>query len=139
MRDRQEFPPRDDLGMTDEDWRWVCWESERERLADRWKALKALWGKTVRSARPSQYVGNGRSRGDDWTPWRAICATVGIILDRNWTDDVEQIWRGRHGFCPGVDMAYWDARSVYGGYEVTVLWLYPRCRVSIFSGGESGL
>lgn len=132
-----EFPPRDEWGMTDEDWRWVRWEAEREQLAHRWKALKAIWGKPVPARYPSQYVGNERARGDDWTPWRAICATVAVVLNRNWTDKVEQRWRARHGFAGGIDMAYWDARSVYGGYTGMICWLYPRCRISIFSDGET--
>lgn len=136
---RREFPPRDDLGMTAEDWRWLRWEAERERSADRWKALKAIWGAPVVSPHQSQYVSNERGRGEDWTVWRAICATVGILLDRNWTDKIEARWRTRHGFASGIDMAYWDARSVYGGYTGMICWLYPRCRVSIFSDGETFL
>lgn len=131
------FPPRDEWGMTDEDWRWVRWEGECEQLAHRWKALKAIWGKPVPARYPSQYVSNERARGDDWTPWRAICATVAIVLNRNWTDKVEQRWRARHGFAGGIDVAYWDARSVYGGYTGMICWLYPRCRISIFSDGET--
>lgn len=45
----------------------------------------------------------------------------------------------KRGYACGIDMAYWDCRSVYGGYAVECLWLYPGCRVSIFDGGESFL
>lgn len=134
------FLLRDEWGMTPEDWRWLRWESEREHLANRWKALKAIWGQPVVAQCTSQYVRNERGRGDDWTVWRAVWATIGVILDRSWTDQVEGRWKarkGRHAY--GLDLAYWDATSVYGGYEVTVLSLYPRCRVSIFNDGETNL
>lgn len=137
-RDKQRgFPVQDEFGMSDEDWRWVRWEAEREQLAHRWKAVKAIWGKPVPARYKSQYVSNERARGGDWTPWRAICATVAIVLNRNWTDKVEHRWRARYGYASGIDMAYWDARSVYGGYTGMICWLYPRCRVSIFSDGET--
>lgn len=132
-----DYPPRDCFGMTDEQWRWVRWEYRREHARDRWKALKALWGKPTRSTSTSQYVDLARDKGDDWTIWRAICASIGVILDRNWCDvDEERLIAKQGSRAYGLDMAYFDARSVYGGYEVTVLWLYPGCRVSIFSDGE---
>lgn len=133
------FPVRDEWGMSAEDWRWQRWECERERRVDRWKALKAIWGQPIAAKHKSQYVTNVRGRGDDWTPWRAICATIGVVLDRNWTDDLDSRWRARGRFLMGTDMAYWDNRSVYGGYEVTVLSLYPRCRISISNDGETFL
>lgn len=132
-----DYPPRDSFGMTAEEWRWARWEFRREHARDRWKALKALWCKPVQSTSRSQYVDLARDKGDDWTIWRAICATIGVILDRNWCDVAEERLMARKGSrAYGLDMAYFDARSVYGGYEVTVLWLYPSCRVSIFSDGE---
>lgn len=133
------YPQTDEWGMSEEEWRWERWEYEQERLRDRWKALKALWLRPVPSKNPSQYVANESGRGDDWTFWRAICATIGVVLDLAWTDAIEARSRARRGFVAGIDMAYWDARSLYGGYAVSVLWLYPRCRVSIFSDGETFL
>lgn len=140
----REFPPRDQFGMTDEDWRWVRWEDEREMLSHRWRALKALWLKPVVDQRATQRRTDGvicyhADRDEEWTLAGAFLTTVAIIIDRRWGQrDVER-YKARTGcsFVFGKSMCFWDSRATYGGYEVMICDLYPGVRYSIFSDGES--
>lgn len=132
---------RDEFGMTDQDHKDLYRELRRLDRYHRWRALKALWLPPVK-----EDVGRGKqrtrdARDDDWTFWRAVLATVGLVFDRHWTDKAEDRHKARTGkrYVESYDMAYWDAHDTYGGYDVMVLWLYPGCRVSIFSDGESFL
>lgn len=134
-----DYPPRDDCGMTSEDWRWLLWELERERILARWKAIKALWGKPKLAKYPCQFVTFERARGDEWSFWRAVRATIGLAFDLEWTDDMARKARQRGRCSTGMDLAYWDNRSVYGGYSVWVVWLYPGFRISMFNDGETFL
>lgn len=134
----------DEYGFTPDDWREMRWESHRDMLIQRWNALRTLWGPPVvdrlstsrRRDGATDYTAN---RDGDWTLWRAVRATVGIVLGLYWHDEVERRHRARHGFTAGLDLAFWDAASIYGGYTVDCLWLYPGCRVSIFNDGETNL
>lgn len=135
----------DDIGWTPDDYRELRWQYERHMLGQRWKALRTLWGPPVvnewatgrRKDGVTVYQAN---RDDDWTFWRAVKATIGIVLGRHWTEDAAECWKSGHVFSAyGKGVAFWDSRSVYGGYDVDCCWLYPRCRVSIFSDGESNL
>lgn len=99
----------------------------------RWRALKALWLPPVVDEISTKYRHDGvtdyrDNRDDDWTFWRAIKATIGIVLARFDAGD---------SYLGSFEMAYWDAGSTYGGYTVDRLWLYPRCRISIFNDGET--
>lgn len=128
----------EEAGLTRfDDWcdRWEMWKHDRRHEL---KALRALWFIPIRS-RPRDsrkgwtiYDGHVSNRDEEWTFWRSLLATVAILFQRR--HGQRQV--DRYGFQPSFDLAYWDSRSTYGGYEIMCLWLYPRCRVSIFSGGE---
>lgn len=134
----------DEFGMTADDWRWLSWEQDKFMLAQRWKALKTLWGPPVIDERSTGRRTDGvtdytANRDGNWTVWRAVCATVGVVLGRYWHAQVEARYRAKYGYARSSDMAYWDSHPVYGGYTVDCLWLYPGCRVSIFNDGETNL
>lgn len=136
----------DEIGMTREDLRWLRWENERDDLRHRWRALRAIWCKPVLADDWYDKTIKRDARGDDWTLGRAVKATIGILLNRRWTDKVKRkaeekrkkSLRKSWGFY-GYGMAFWDNHRTYGGYAVMVVWLYPGCRVSIFSDGECNL
>lgn len=130
---------RDEFGMTPNDYEEIWREQRRADRYHRWRAFCALWLPPV-----TEDVGRGKiytrdSQGDDWTFWRAVQASIGLMLDRRWTDRAEDGHKTRTGarYVCGHDMAFWDAHDTYGGYDVMVLWLYPGCRVSVFSDGET--
>ena len=131
----------DEFGMSPEDWRWMRWEADQEMLRWRWRAFRALWCKPVVDHVRYDGVTIFRdNRDDDWTCWGALQATIGVLLDRHWTDRAEARWRRRLGRGSyGLQLAYWDSRCIYGGYDVMCIWLYPGCRVSIFGDGETNL
>ena len=120
---------RDEYGMRRDDWRWLRWDIEREDLLQRWRAIKALWGEPIKSpARRGEWTifdGYERNRDEEWTGWRAVLATVAILLDRRGSD-----------YRSSVNLAFWDARDTYGGYEIMRLTLSAGMRVEIFSDGE---
>lgn len=124
---------------------------EREMLAgmrahdrqQRRRALKALWLPPVPTTRKKDPYADFRdNRGDDWTFWRAVRATIGLVLARYQTDAADERQRercrrkGRLVWVESWDMAYWDAGSTYGGYTVDVLKLHHRCRIAVFNDGE---
>lgn len=68
-----------------------------------------------------------RNRGEEWTLWRALVATVAVILDR----------RHRGGdYMASVDLGFWDSRSDGYGYSYGYLHLYPGWRVEVGTDGE---
>lgn len=120
---------RDECGMRPDDHRWLLWEMEREDLRQRWKALKALWGKPIK-ARPRRgewtiYDGYERNRDDEWSLSCALLASIAILINRRGSD-----------YRSSVNLAFWDARDTYGGYEIWRLTLSAGMRVEIFSDGE---
>lgn len=135
----------DEDGLAPDDWREIWWGMDCHDRLMRWRALKAMWLAPVKSPpRDSRkgwtiYDGYERNRDDEWTFWRGIRATIGVLLDRHWHDEVEKRHRAKHGFTCRLDIAFWDARDIYGGYTIEHIWLYPGCRVSIFNGGETNL
>lgn len=129
---------RDEYGVSAWDYyRWAR-DDRREWFRHRWQTLLALWAPPVRhQPRDSRegwtvYDGHSRGRGDDWTVWLAFLATIAIVTGR----DHRQRDVDCHGYQHSFDVAYFDAYRTYGGYEVVVACLYPRCRISIFSDGE---
>lgn len=128
---------RDEFGMTKRDWSDLRKEQRKWNRVERWRALKALWMPPVTSTGYRGRTSVHDGRGEEWTIVTALCATIAIILNRHWTDDAERRHRAKRGrFICGRDMAFWDARDVYGGYEIMRAWLYPGFRISIFSDGE---
>lgn len=129
---------KDEWGMTRDDWRWLRWEQERDDLHHRWRALLALWCEPVTYKHWNGQPRTRDGRGDDWTWWRSVLATVAVVVNRRWCDRAQERYRakhkGRHAF--GSDLAFWDARGTYGGWECMCLWLYPGLRMSIFSDGD---
>lgn len=125
---------RDDLGMTPEHWRQMCWECDREMLSQRWKALKAIWGKPVKSS------GRGYSRDlcEDVTLLDRLVATVAVVLDRSWSDRAEARWKRRLSvpFIHGNEVCFWDSHQGYFGWSNMALRVYPGFRVEIYSDGE---
>jgi hypothetical protein len=134
----------DEWGMTPDDHRYLAWELDRFQLQQSWKALKAMWAPPVVDQSATQrrkdgYVVKSRARGDEWTWWRGVQATVGVLLGRYWTDRAEEKYRSTHGFVCGLDVAYWDAGPIYGGHTAQCLWLYPGCRVEFIDETETNL
>ncbi|MEO5586080.1 MAG: hypothetical protein ABIQ81_00135 [Novosphingobium sp.] len=134
----------DEWGVTPDDYREMRWEHDRHMLGQRWKALRTLWGAPVVDAWSTAHRADGvtnytANRDGDWTLWRAIRATIGIVLGLYWHDEIEKRHRARHGFTGGLDLAFWDAGSIYGGYTSDCVWLYPGCRVFIFNESETNL
>ena len=122
------YPPVDEFGMSEEAWRWERWEYQREALRERWAALRMLWGKPIRD----RWEGSIRARGEEWTFWRAVKATIGIILDRRHTDAHGKSWLG-------MDMGHWDYRSGGCGgcsWSAMVLQLHAWCRIEILSDSD---
>lgn len=119
-------------------------EYEREQ---RWRALKALWlpaviDEAATARRVNKTVCFRDNRGDDWTFWRAVRATIGLLLARYQTDehDREFMRLGRRKWpIFGYEMAFWDSEVTYGLYAVDVLQLFPRCRISVFNDDESSM
>lgn len=108
----------------------------RERRRELLGALVMLWGPVIRN-RPRDartgwtvYDGHKRARGEEWTIWRAVVATAAILLGRHHNEDV-------HGWGDSWDMGHWDSRSDGYGWSAMICNLHPRCRVSVFSDGES--
>lgn len=110
------------------------------------RGIVALWGPAIRS-RPRDprkgwtvYDGHERKRDEEWTIWRAIVCTVAILLGRCWSDDAAGRWANRHGrsscWAPSPNLAWFDARDTYGGYEIQRVQLAPGCRFTVFSDGE---
>lgn len=126
--DKISFPPVDEFGMTEEDWRWERWEYRQEYLHQRIAAIRMLWGKPVRDARGDRL----RSCGDDWTFWCAVKATIGIVLDRRHTDAHGKWWLS-------LDMGHWDFRHCGCGgcsWSAMVLQLHAWCRIEIMSDSD---
>ena len=118
----------DEFGLTEADWAKLRREAFIERHIQRFKALVMLWGPAIRSKPRGRkpwtvYDGYDRSRGDDWTFWRAVRATLGIVLCRYHLD--------RHGpTYHGMDMGHWDLVRGWGD-RWWRLELQPYCRVEI--------
>jgi len=126
-------------GMTLADFDDMYAEVDRYNAEERRKALRALWGRPGAWGRD----GDESGRGDDWSIWRALQATVGLVFARYWSDEADRRWAWRLGkryrYSYGHDMAFWDAGPVCGGYTVEVLRLYPGCRIEHFNDGEVNL
>lgn len=122
---------RDGLGMTPQHWRELLWENDRERLRQRWSALKAIW---YEPATPTTCFG----RGDEFNWWNAACATLALLLGRFWGDADEARWKRRLGakYIWGRDVAFFDNHQSYFGWSHMAVKLYPGLRVEIFSDGE---
>jgi hypothetical protein len=125
--------PADSYGMTHRDMREMYAEEDHYMAEQRRKALIALWARPVVDEISTRRRSDGvicykASRGEDWTLWRALCASYGLIFARYDRDGLA-----------GHDMAYWDSGPVYGGYTVDVLRLYPGCRIEHFNDGETNL
>lgn len=125
------YPADDPGGPTVSDMQEMYAEVDRYNAEQRRKALVALWTPPVVDTVATKRRRDGvicytSNRGDDWTFWRALCASYGLIFARYAKD-------GMGGF----DMAYWDAGPVYGGYTVEVLRLYPGCRIKHYNDGEA--
>lgn len=115
------------------------WEVRSRGLWHACKAIAMLWWPQVPNRRNggwqrgwSVYDGYVSGRGEEWSLWRALLATLAIILGRFWRDSDEQ----RLGFRCGLDLGHWDYGRTYGGWDCMVLNLYPRCRVTIESDGD---
>lgn len=156
---RRHLRGEDEWGLTAEENAQIATELSIEDSRQRWNSLGAIWGRSIRQ-RPKDsrvgwtvYDGHERKRDDEWTLWRAILATIAVILDRR--HGQRQIDRARarndalrqnprfidgrwidHYSAPSWSIAFWDAHDTYGGYEIMRITLHPGCRVSIFSDGE---
>lgn len=145
---------RDQWGMLPSDHEEITASIREEDRRQRRAALAALWGPPVLDY--VRYDGVSifkRSRDEEWTFWRAIQATVGLVLGRYWNDEAAARWERRSTLAhalfgrpnpyrfrlPGLTLVYWDNRRVYGGYSVEVLQLYPGCRIEHFNDGETSL
>lgn len=119
----------DKYGMTPDDWRAMAWHARRYDDLNRLRALRALWGKPIRSKPRDSRVGwtvyddHERNRAEEWTFWRALRATVALVLG----------WRG-HSY-KSVSLCYWDCWPVYGGYSGMSLSLHG-WTVEIVDEGE---
>lgn len=119
----------------------------RQDYAERWAALRALWGPAIRNEPRDRrlgwtiYDGHVRARDEEWTLLRALSATVGIVLGLRWGDAEDRRWERRHGqsavWAPCYDLAFWDSRSDGYGYSSMQLHLRAWFHVEIFSDGES--
>jgi hypothetical protein len=104
-------------------------------LLERSAALRMLWGPVIRHrARDARkgwtvYDGHERDRGEEWTFWRAIIATVAILISRRHRDKdfPSDSW----------DLGYWDSHSDGYGYSFGYLHLWRGARVEIGRDGES--
>lgn len=97
----------------------------------RWAALRMLWGPPIVDAWSTRRRTDGvtdyeRNRGEEWTLWRSIVASVALILDRQ--------HRGS-GYTSSVDLGFWDSRADGYGYSYGYLHLYPGCRVEVGTDG----
>lgn len=121
-------------------------EEARYRRRQELRGIVALWARPIKS-RPRDprkgwtiYDGYERNRDEEWTLWRALVCTVAILLGRHWSDAAAERWACRHGksscWAASPNLAYFDSRSTYGGYDVMVVQLAPGCRFSVFSDGE---
>jgi len=119
-------------------------DAYRHDVGQRWCALKALWlPAIVKHVRRDGVKILERGRGDEWTLFGALCATIGITLDLRWTDAHDRAWRRRHRrasvWALNLDLAFWDSRSDGCGWSAGTLHLRPGCRVEISWDGESFL
>lgn len=132
----------DECGLTLDDYREMTWEHDRYMLGQRWKALKALWCPPVvdkhrTAGRRDGVIVYIANRDEEWTLWRGIRATIGLIfnvrprLDPQ-TGNYVNGWRAS-------SMAFWDSGPVYGGYAVDVLKLHSWFGVELFNDGETCL
>ncbi|MEE8610132.1 MAG: hypothetical protein V3V60_08455 [Sphingomonas aquatilis] len=115
-------------------------KQERELVASmraydreqRWAALRMLWGRPIIDVwstrrRTDGVIDYERNRGEEWTLWRALVATIALILDR----------RHRGGnYMASVDLGFWDSRADGSGYSYGYLHLYPGWRVEVGTDGE---
>lgn len=136
--------------MSADDWQRIeaeAWaEQARYQRRQELRGIVALWAPAIKSrARDSRkgwtiYDGYERNRDDERTFWRALVCTVAILLGRRWHDAAEQRWVFRHNragvWAPRPDLAYFDARDTYGGYEITRVQGAPGCRFQVFDDGE---
>ncbi|MBX3481631.1 MAG: hypothetical protein KF842_14665 [Caulobacter sp.] len=146
-----DIAPADSSGMTHREMREMYAEVDRYMADQRRRALIALWAPPVVDAAATSRRRDGvicyrDNRDEDWTLWRAVQATIGLLLVRYWSDKDQERWsrrlKGRLDARWGIDghaIAYWDAGPVYGGYTVEVLRLYPGFRVEHFNDGEINL
>lgn len=93
-----------------------------------WTALRRLWsGPVVQHVRKSDGVTiYSANREEEWTFWRAVRASIGIVL-RRYSED------GRGG----LPLAFWNSHQDGYGYSFDYLTLYPGCRVEVASDGET--
>jgi hypothetical protein len=125
---------RDEYGMTAKDWQELNRETKKVLRFDRINALKAIW---VPKKAPQK-----AGRGDEFTILLALKTTIGIILDRRWTDKHEEDIKAKSTdewpkYLYGADIAYWSSVSNSYSYSSMQVWLYPNFRIQIFQDGES--
>lgn len=142
------IPPDADLG---DDWAYPG-DIEAELLAEhrrydreqRWAALRMLWGPAIvdqgaTRRRRDSVICYERQRGEEWTLWRGIKASISIIIDRRHGQREVDRHRARTGklYIESFDLGFWDSRSDGYGYSHGYLALYPGWRVEIGTDGES--
>lgn len=118
-------------GMTKEQEADLLRSLREQDRKDRRDALTAIW-------RPSR-APQRAFREYEWTVTSAIRATIGLLLNRRWTDKAESKFKSRGGdnrHAYGTLLASWDCRKTYGGYAVMCVELRPGCRVGVFDDGE---
>ncbi|MBI0530319.1 hypothetical protein D9602_02960 [Sphingomonas sp. TX0522] len=139
-------------GAADADGWELTPQQERELAASlraydreqRWAAFRMLWGRPVVNVWSTERRTDGvidyvRNRSEEWTLWRAIIATLALILSRYHGQREVERYCARTGrlYIPRRDLGFWDSRADSGGYGYGYLELYPRCRVSVGWDGES--
>lgn len=139
----------------EDDWAYGLTEEEDAQLAadyrhhdrsERFKALCMLWGPAIVNEGATRGRRDGvtvysRDRGEEWTFFRAIRASVALILNRRWSQDQVDWHEKRTGrtWAESFDLGYWDAASDGYGYNNGYLNLYHGWRVEVGSDGESFL
>jgi len=133
-------------GLTEEQDAQLAADYRRHDCGERLKALRMLWGPAIVDEASTRWRRDGvvdyiRNRGEDWTVWRAIVASLALIMNRRHRQRHVDRHQARTGSCciPSVDLGFWDSRSDGYGYSFGHLELYPRWRVEVGSDGESFL
>jgi len=109
----------------------------------RWAAFRMLWGRPIVDVwstrrRTDGVIDYERNRGDEWTLWRAVLATLALLLNRRHGQRQIDRHEARTGeWCVDYhDLGFWDSRADGYGYSFGYLHLYPGWRVEVGSDGE---
>lgn len=117
----------DEFGMAPDDHAEVAWSIHQHQLQQRYAALYALWAKpVVRRTRKDGVKEYQRARTEDWTIWRAVRASIGLVF-------------GIYGQSYGTELAFWDAGPTYAGWSAQVVSLCGWVAIDHYDDGDCWL